>query len=168
MNKSINYFIKVIICFNILFISLGFQRIIAQEKTFILKGRVTNGERKSIPSVSIFINNNPTSNITDINGYFQIVVSKDQSINFSSVGYISKQIRISNAKMLEIILDEDSKSLSDVVIIGYGKVQTLTVKVYQFLTEANIFYAALNCCLLILPPVLLLWMNKRIILRYPN
>ncbi len=50
-------------------------------------------------------------------------------------------------------------------VIGYGKVQTLTVKVYQYLTEANIFYAALSCCLLILPPVLLLWLNKRIILR---
>ena len=51
-------------------------------------------------------------------------------------------------------------------VIGFGKVQTLTVKVYQFITEANIFYAALSCCLLILPPVLLLWVNKGIILRY--
>ncbi len=50
-------------------------------------------------------------------------------------------------------------------IIGYGKVQTLTVKVYQFLTEANLFYAALSCCLLVIPPVILLWINKRIIFR---
>lgn len=50
-------------------------------------------------------------------------------------------------------------------VIGYGKVQTLTVKVYQFVTEANIFYAALSCCLLVVPPVLLLWMNKQIIFR---
>ncbi len=50
-------------------------------------------------------------------------------------------------------------------VIGYGKVQTLTIKVYQFVTEANIFYAALSCCLLIIPPVLLLWINKRIIFR---
>ena len=50
-------------------------------------------------------------------------------------------------------------------IIGYGKVQTLTIKVYDFLTEANIYYAALSCCLLIVPPVVLLWLNKRIIFR---
>ncbi|WP_204314462.1 hypothetical protein, partial [Klebsiella aerogenes] len=31
-------------------------------------------------------------------------------------------------------------------VIGYGKIQTLTIKVYQFLTEANIYYAALSCC----------------------
>lgn len=50
-------------------------------------------------------------------------------------------------------------------VIGYGKVQTLTVKVYQFVTEANIFFAALSCCLLVVPPVILLWINKRIIFR---
>ncbi|MEO7310822.1 MAG: hypothetical protein ABIX01_10525 [Chitinophagaceae bacterium] len=50
-------------------------------------------------------------------------------------------------------------------IIGYGKVQTLTIKVFDFLTEANLYYAALSCCLLIIPPVILLWLNKRIIFR---
>ncbi len=50
-------------------------------------------------------------------------------------------------------------------VIGYGKVQTLTIKVYQFVTEANIFYAALSCCLLILPPVIFLWLNKKFIFR---
>lgn len=50
-------------------------------------------------------------------------------------------------------------------VIGYGKVQTLTIKVYQFVTEANIFYAALSCCLLVIPPVILLWINKKIIFR---
>jgi putative spermidine/putrescine transport system permease protein len=50
-------------------------------------------------------------------------------------------------------------------VIGFGKVQTLTVKVYQYVTEANLFYAALSCCLLVIPPVLLLWINKRIIFR---
>ncbi len=49
------------------------------------------------------------------------------------------------------------------LVIGFGKVQTLTLRVFQFLTEANIFYAALSCCLLIIPPTLLLWINKKFI-----
>ena len=52
-------------------------------------------------------------------------------------------------------------------VIGYGKVQTLTIKVFQFIGEANIFYAALSSCLLILPPVILLWINKKFIV-YQN
>ncbi|WP_304063585.1 ABC transporter permease [Pedobacter glucosidilyticus] len=50
-------------------------------------------------------------------------------------------------------------------IIGYGKISTLTIHVFQFINEANIFYAALSCCLLILPPVILLWFNKRFIIQ---
>lgn len=46
-------------------------------------------------------------------------------------------------------------------LIGVGKVQTLTLKVFQYVTEANIFYAALASCLLVMPPVVLLWLNKK-------
>ncbi len=46
-------------------------------------------------------------------------------------------------------------------IIGVGKVQTLTIKVFLFIKESNFYYGALSCCLLIFPPVLLLYINKR-------
>lgn len=46
-------------------------------------------------------------------------------------------------------------------IIGIGKVQTLTIKVFLFIKEANFYYGAMSCCLLIFPPVLLLYLNKR-------
>jgi len=52
-------------------------------------------------------------------------------------------------------------------IIGVGKVQTLTVKVYAYISEANMYHAALSSCLLILPPVVLLWINKRYIFKKP-
>lgn len=46
-------------------------------------------------------------------------------------------------------------------IIGVGKVQTLTIKVFLFIKESNFYYGALSCCLLIFPPVVLLYINKR-------
>jgi putative spermidine/putrescine transport system permease protein len=45
--------------------------------------------------------------------------------------------------------------------IGVGKVQTLTIKVYQFVLEANPYLAALASCLLLFPPILLLWRKKK-------
>jgi putative spermidine/putrescine transport system permease protein len=48
-------------------------------------------------------------------------------------------------------------------LIGVGKIQTLTIKVYQYLSEANIYYAALSSCFLMLPPALLLWVNKKFV-----
>ncbi|MFI8378542.1 ABC transporter permease [Leeuwenhoekiella sp. NPDC079379] len=50
-------------------------------------------------------------------------------------------------------------------IIGVGKVQTLTIKVFMFIKEANYFYGALSCCLLIFPPVLLLYINKKYVFK---
>lgn len=50
-------------------------------------------------------------------------------------------------------------------IIGIGKVQTLTVKVFLFIKEANYYYGALSCCLLIFPPVVLLYFNKKYIFK---
>lgn len=50
-------------------------------------------------------------------------------------------------------------------LIGVGKVPTLTLKVFSYVNEANIFLAALASCLLILPPVILLWLNKQYIFR---
>lgn len=48
-------------------------------------------------------------------------------------------------------------------IIGVGKVQTLTVKVFLFIKESNFYYGAMSCCLLILPPVILIYINKRFV-----
>lgn len=50
------------------------------------------------------------------------------------------------------------------LVIGVGKVETLPLKVFQYVNEANIFYAAMAACLLSFPPVLLLWVNKRLLL----
>lgn len=47
-------------------------------------------------------------------------------------------------------------------LIGLGKVPTLTIMVFAYLKEANIYFAALASCFLVLPPLLLLWVNKRV------
>ncbi|QNF35266.1 ABC transporter permease subunit [Adhaeribacter swui] len=49
--------------------------------------------------------------------------------------------------------------------IGLGKVKTLTILVFKYVNEANIFYAALASLLIMLPPALLLWFNKKFIFR---
>ena len=50
-------------------------------------------------------------------------------------------------------------------LIGVGKVATLTLQVFQYVNEANLFLAALASCLLILPPVALLWLNRQEVFR---
>lgn len=47
------------------------------------------------------------------------------------------------------------------LLIGGGKIATLPLKVFEFVNEANPHYAALASCLLVLPPVIMLWIGKR-------
>ncbi|TAE47071.1 MAG: ABC transporter permease, partial [Bacteroidetes bacterium] len=50
-------------------------------------------------------------------------------------------------------------------LLGVGKVQTLTVSVYQYVGEANLYLAAVSCVWIFLPPVLMLWINRRALIR---
>jgi len=52
------------------------------------------------------------------------------------------------------------------LLVGAGKVRTLPMLVFIYIGEANIAYAATSGMLLILPPVLMLWANKRFLYRY--
>ncbi len=48
-------------------------------------------------------------------------------------------------------------------IIGVGKIKTLTLNVYQYINEANLYYAAISSCIIVLPIVVLLWINKKFV-----
>ena len=50
-------------------------------------------------------------------------------------------------------------------IIGLGKIQTLTLKTYQFIGESNIYFAAMSSVLLVFPPLLLFWFNRQFVFR---
>jgi putative spermidine/putrescine transport system permease protein len=54
------------------------------------------------------------------------------------------------------------------LLIGGGRVQTLSTRVFDFLFEANVRYAAVSSMLLVLPPLLLLWVHKRVTPRIPS
>lgn len=49
------------------------------------------------------------------------------------------------------------------VLVGAGKVQTLPVRVFAFVNEADPYLAALAGCLLVLPPLVLMWINRRFV-----
>jgi putative spermidine/putrescine transport system permease protein len=51
------------------------------------------------------------------------------------------------------------------ILVGSGKVDTLPLRVYAYVFEANLGYAAVASCLLVGPPLVLLWLNTRIVRR---
>ncbi|MEY4904846.1 MAG: hypothetical protein RLZZ292_2661 [Bacteroidota bacterium] len=52
-----------------------------------------------------------------------------------------------------------------VAVIGLGKIQTMTILTYQFVGEANLYFAAIASLLTLIPPLILLWFNRNLLFR---
>lgn len=94
----------------------------AQNKTFKVSGIIKDANGQSLAGVSIKVKDAQTATNTDANGRYQISLSNPSSaiLMFSYVGYVTKQIQVNDKAVLDVVLAEDSKSLNDMVVIGYG------------------------------------------------
>lgn len=65
--------------------------------------------------------NTTNGTITDISGNFVLTVSDNAVVKVSYIGYIKlNQVKAVQGKPLNIVLREDTKTLDEVVVIGYG------------------------------------------------
>ena len=58
--------------------------------------------------------------VADLDGNYEISVKPGAVLVFSSVGYVSQEITVTNQKVLDVVLKEDSQLLDEVVVVGYG------------------------------------------------
>ena len=58
--------------------------------------------------------------VTDIDGHFSLNVEKGDLLEISYIGYLSSEIKIGNEQSLAVTLKEDTKTLDEVVVVGYG------------------------------------------------
>src|SRR5690606_32853750 len=71
-----------------------------------------------VPGVSISAASGATAT-TDLEGNFSIAAAVDESITFSFIGYATQTVR-ATATPMQIVLQEGSTALQEVVVIGYG------------------------------------------------
>lgn len=92
----------------------------------VLQGQLIRGtivDKDGVPVIGANIIEKGTSNgtITDFNGEFSLNVSSANAVlQISYIGYISQEISASGNKPLKIVLKEDSETLDEVVVVGYG------------------------------------------------
>jgi TonB-dependent starch-binding outer membrane protein SusC len=100
---------------------LSFAGIIASAQNYEVKGVVVGIGGEPLPGVSIVVKNTTKGASTDFEGNFSIsAVQKGEILVFSYVGYSTKEVLVSNANFLKVVLNEDLQSLDEVVVIGYG------------------------------------------------
>ena len=89
-------------------------------QTFQVKGIVTDEQNIPLIGVNVLVKNEARGTTTDFDGNYALDVSPNETLIFSYVGYIIKEIAIDKSQTLDVILQEDKNSLDEVVVIGYG------------------------------------------------
>lgn len=114
----------------ILFIMLGPQYASAhvpevkifQAADISVSGTVTSeDDGEGLPGVNILIKGTAIGTVTDVDGSFTINAPDAQStLVFSSIGFVTQEVALNSRTVLDIKMQADITSLSEVVVVGYG------------------------------------------------
>lgn len=98
---------------------------IAQTK---VTGKVIDDEGQSLPGVSVVLKGTTTGSISDANGAYSLnVTDPNGTLVFSFIGYITQEVLLKGRSTVDITLAADTKSLDEVIVVGYGTQRKETV-----------------------------------------
>ncbi|MCP2026071.1 TonB-linked SusC/RagA family outer membrane protein [Flavobacterium sp. HSC-32F16] len=105
---------KLLLTVLLLFTSFAFSQ------NLDVSGTVLDASGLSLPGVNVKVKNSSKSTTTDFDGSFKLTdVPKGTPIIFSYIGYRTQEAAVSGTKMT-VRMSDDTKSLDEVVVIGYG------------------------------------------------
>lgn len=85
-----------------------------------INGIVADEQGEPIIGASVLEKGTTNGTITDLDGRFTLSIGKGTELIVSYVGYTTKTVKIGNQSTIKIVLIEDTKTLDEVVVIGYG------------------------------------------------
>jgi len=85
-----------------------------------VRGKVLDATGAPIPGVTIKVKGTAVGTITGAGGDFQLSAEGNSILQASSIGFVSQEHSVNNRSVITITLLADSKSLQDVVVVGYG------------------------------------------------
>jgi TonB-linked SusC/RagA family outer membrane protein len=88
-----------------------------------IKGKVVDTKGQPLPGAVVKVKGTQKAIATDINGQFTIDAEPGSVLVVSFTGYLTKEVTVSAGTSLTIQLQEDNKSLQEVVVVGYGAVK---------------------------------------------
>ena len=113
MNNIIN---KLFLTLTLVLLSIGAS---AQDKITVT-GTVVDGTGETIIGASVMEVGTTNGTVTDFDGNFKLQVKNENAqIRISYIGFTTKTVKVSS-KPMQITIDEDNKTLTEVVVVGYG------------------------------------------------
>ncbi len=98
---------------------LSITSLYAQE--LAVSGNVKDATGEFVIGASVLVKGTTNGTITDIDGNFTLTgLSAGSVIEVSYIGYVTQSLTVQDATPLQIVLKEDTETLDEVVVVGYG------------------------------------------------
>ncbi|MBQ0006208.1 MAG: SusC/RagA family TonB-linked outer membrane protein, partial [Alistipes sp.] len=86
-----------------------------------VKGTVTDPSGQPVIGAAVLVlEETSRGTVTDENGDWSLEVKSGTTLQFSSIGYKTREIKVGSKTRIDVVLEEDIDFLDDVVVIGYG------------------------------------------------
>ncbi|WP_036383684.1 TonB-dependent receptor [Muricauda sp. MAR_2010_75] len=100
---------------------LLFQAVLLAQSNITVSGTVTDDQGTPLPGASIILMGTTTGTQTDFDGNYSLDnVSSTGTLSFSYIGFATQEVSINGQTIINISLQEDTESLDEVVVVGYG------------------------------------------------
>lgn len=88
----------------------------------VISGTITDATTDDpLIGATVKIQGTSIGTVADLDGNYTINANSDDILEISFIGYITKTISVNSQTTIDVILQEDSKLLNEVVVIGYGE-----------------------------------------------
>jgi len=85
-----------------------------------VRGTVKDNQGNPLPGVSVVIKNTTRGTTTLPDGAFAIQADKQDILVFSFLGYSKQETQVGDRDVINLVMQEENRQLSEVVVIGYG------------------------------------------------
>lgn len=111
-------------CTFLLFV-LCFSFAYAQEKS--IKGTIVDQGGEPLMGVNVSVKGTTHGTISNLDGKYTLDVPANSTLVFSFIGFKTEEIKVGNQTVVNVTLEEDTKKIDEVVVIGYGTQKRVTV-----------------------------------------
>ena len=101
-----------------LLVSIVVPLTLSAQKTTIT-GVVVDSNNEPVIGASVLVKGTSTGTVTNYEGKFTIEASSNDVLVFSYIGMVPQEIKVGNSRNINVVLKEDIKILSEVVVVGY-------------------------------------------------
>lgn len=91
-----------------------------QQQKKQITGKITDEKGEPVIGANIIEKSTTNGTVTDINGNFTLSVGEEAILQISYIGYLELEIPTVGKTSVEIIMQEDTQALEEVVVVGYG------------------------------------------------